>query len=144
MQQSSRVIFKPDGGRDGPSDDDASSDGPPSESIFIDGAQCNSNTTDTTIPKPSGQVTRLKRDGYNLQDKLKWKADFYYEVQVRIILLSTQIMNLTPKQNCLHGLASIHLNLNSTFTKQNSAKVKKVFDEVSMTPVEGLPVITDD
>jgi hypothetical protein len=38
-------------------------------------------------------VTRLKRDGYNLQDKLKWKADFYYEVQVRIILLSTQIID---------------------------------------------------
>jgi hypothetical protein len=92
VQRLSRVIFKPDGSRDGPSND-ASSDGPSSDAIFIDGAQCNTNTTDTTIPKPSGQVTRLKRDSYNLQDKLKWKADFYYEVQVRIILLSTQIID---------------------------------------------------
>jgi hypothetical protein len=93
MQRSSRVIFKPDGSKDGPSDDDASSNGPSSDTIFIDGAQCNTSTADTTIPKPSGQVTRLKRDGYNLQDKLKWKADFYYEVQVRIILLLTQIID---------------------------------------------------
>jgi hypothetical protein len=74
---SSRVIFKPNGGREGLSDDD-----PSSGAIFIDGAP--RNTNDTAIPKPSGQVTRLKRDGYNLQDKLKWKTDFYYEIQVRI------------------------------------------------------------
>ena len=76
VEWSTRVIFKPDGGiREGPSDDSPSPD-----AIFLNGAPC--NNTDTTIPKPSGQVTRLKRDGYNLQDKLKWKADFYYEVQV--------------------------------------------------------------
>jgi hypothetical protein len=77
VQWSSRVIFKPDGSTEGPSDDDDHSG-----AIFIDGAHRNISTTDTTIPKPSGQVTRLKRDGYNLQDKLKWKGDFYYEVQV--------------------------------------------------------------
>jgi hypothetical protein len=76
VQWSSRVIFKPDGSTDRPSDDN--------HAIFIDGAPCNVNTTDATIPKPSGQVTRLKRDGYNLQDKLKWNVDFYYEVQVCI------------------------------------------------------------
>jgi hypothetical protein len=87
-QWSSRVIFKPDGSREGPLDDD-----PSSGAIFINGAQCNNDATDATIPKPSGQVTRLKRDGYNLQDKLKWKPDFYYEVQVCIFPLSTQIVD---------------------------------------------------
>jgi hypothetical protein len=87
-QQSSRVIFKPDGSRDGPFDDDDAS-----HNIFTDSAQINTNAIDITIPKPSGQVTRLKRDGYNLQDKLKWKPDFYYEVQVCAATLSTLIVD---------------------------------------------------
>jgi hypothetical protein len=136
VEWSSRVIFKPNGGREGPSDDDPSSAG-----IFIDGAPCDTN--DTAIPKPSGQVTRLKRDGYNLQDKLKWKTDFYYEVQVCMPLVDSGL-RLTLEQNYLHGLASIHLNLNATYTKQSSVKVKKVFDEVSLILVGKPLVIADD
>jgi hypothetical protein len=59
----------------------------------MNGVLNDATDADATIPKPSGQVTRLKRDGYNLQDKLKWKPDFYYEVQVCMFLLSTQIVD---------------------------------------------------
>lgn len=34
------------------------------------------------IPKPSGQCGRLKRDGYSLEDTLKW-GDDYQKIYVR-------------------------------------------------------------
>ena len=34
------------------------------------------------IPKPPGEVTRLNRGGYNLQDKLNFSQAHYKEVQV--------------------------------------------------------------
>jgi hypothetical protein len=74
----SRTIFKPEGSlqtRDEEAD------------VFID--DVSDNTSDTLISKPSGQVTRLRRDGYNLLDKLKWKHEFYLDVQVRFISIPT-------------------------------------------------------
>ena len=34
------------------------------------------------IPKPHGEVSRINRGGYNLQDKLGWPAADYEEIQV--------------------------------------------------------------
>jgi hypothetical protein len=42
------------------------------------------------------------------------------------------------EQNYIHGLASTHLNLNSTFPKQDVVKVQKVFDEVNSTDINYL------
>ena len=35
------------------------------------------------IPKPHGEVSRINRGGYNLQDKLGWPAADYEEIRVR-------------------------------------------------------------
>jgi hypothetical protein len=45
---------------------------------------------DPLVPKPSGEVTRISRDGYNLRKELGWKPDFYTRVQVRSSLLLLQ------------------------------------------------------
>jgi hypothetical protein len=76
---SSRVIFKPDGGLIRIRNEGAN-DNTPINDVFLDDTPC--DATDSLISKPSGQVTRLNRDGYNLEDKLRWKHDFYSEVQV--------------------------------------------------------------
>ena len=40
--------------------------------------------SDPLVRKPSGEVTWISRDGYNLRKELRWKQDFYTEVQVCI------------------------------------------------------------
>jgi hypothetical protein len=52
--------------------------------IFQDDAPALHRVTgDPLIPKPSGEVSRISRDGYNLRKELGWKPDFYTQVQVR-------------------------------------------------------------
>ena len=38
--------------------------------------------TDTKVPKPKGELSRLKRGGYSLKAVLTWDDEFYYKVQV--------------------------------------------------------------
>ncbi|OBZ65917.1 hypothetical protein A0H81_14171 [Grifola frondosa] len=68
------------------------------------------NRAESRIQKPSGEVTRLSQEGYNLRNVLGWECDLYDEVQ-----------------STLHRLAAEHLNLDSTFTKQNAKNVETVF-----------------
>jgi hypothetical protein len=42
------------------------------------------------IAKPSGEVTRLKRDGYNLSDVLKWPNDQYDRIQASLSNVQTR------------------------------------------------------
>ena len=40
---------------------------------------------DDSIPKPEGEATRIKRNGYNLKAKLGWGTERYNEIQVRCV-----------------------------------------------------------
>ncbi|KAI0925155.1 hypothetical protein AcW2_005836 [Taiwanofungus camphoratus] len=65
------------------------------------------------VPKPSGEVTRLLWDGYNLQDMLQWDEKRYTDVQ-----------------NTIHESAAKHLVLGDSLTKQDNDKLKLVYREV--------------
>ncbi|KAH7902874.1 hypothetical protein BJ138DRAFT_1120993 [Hygrophoropsis aurantiaca] len=64
------------------------------------------------VPKPKGEVTRISRDGYNLLTALGWTSDQYTEIQ-----------------SYLQKLAGKHLDLQSTFKKQNQLKLARFQDE---------------
>ncbi|KIJ09722.1 hypothetical protein PAXINDRAFT_17198 [Paxillus involutus ATCC 200175] len=46
------------------------------------------------IPKPRGEVSRINRGGYNLQDKLGWPAVEYDEIRTFVIHLAREHLNL--------------------------------------------------
>ncbi|EIW81971.1 hypothetical protein CONPUDRAFT_152864 [Coniophora puteana RWD-64-598 SS2] len=70
------------------------------------------STSGVQISKPKGEVTRLKRDGYNLQDALGWSDDHYADVQRH-----------------LQDLATKHLNPTKTFKAQTAEAFSKLCDE---------------
>jgi hypothetical protein len=39
-------------------------------------------TADAKVPKPKGELSRLKRGGYSLKAALAWDDEFYHKVQV--------------------------------------------------------------
>lgn len=81
--------------------------------------------------KPHGEVTRVGRNGYNLQAALGWTDKFYAEVQVRstiIATLTTYLIYLVELS--IHELARVHLDTRLSFAMQKKDLVKKVFEEV--------------
>ncbi|KLO05298.1 hypothetical protein SCHPADRAFT_1002982 [Schizopora paradoxa] len=66
------------------------------------------------VPKPSGEVGRIKRNGYNLKTflcNIGWTADEYNDVQ-----------------KCMRELAKAHLNTDEILTKQSKKALSKVND----------------
>ncbi|EJD34211.1 hypothetical protein AURDEDRAFT_176742 [Auricularia subglabra TFB-10046 SS5] len=61
------------------------------------------------IPKPAGQVTRIKRGGYTLISALGWDNDQYKRVQLLV-----------------HSLAEDHLDTARSYAKQDSEKLEHV------------------
>ncbi|KAG6372573.1 hypothetical protein JVT61DRAFT_7686 [Boletus reticuloceps] len=47
------------------------------------------------IPKPRGEVSRINRGGYNLQEKLGWPATDYEEIRGFVIQLAREYLNTT-------------------------------------------------
>ncbi|TDL14216.1 hypothetical protein BD410DRAFT_690029, partial [Rickenella mellea] len=74
--------------------------------------QTSGGTNAQLIPKPTGEVTRQSRGGYNLEAELGWDRQLYTTIQSHI-----------------HSLAGMHLNLSGTFSKQDNAKLLIVYDE---------------
>ncbi|KZT01430.1 uncharacterized protein LAESUDRAFT_763691 [Laetiporus sulphureus 93-53] len=66
-------------------------------------------TGQAMIRKPSGEVTRLAREGYNLRGALGWTEGVYSEVQASV-----------------HKLADLQLKPVS-FSKQSSADIQRVY-----------------
>lgn len=82
------------------------------------------------IHKPSGEVTRLSREGYNLRDALGWTEAVYSDVQVRLLLNDrSSDITLNDLQTAIHKLADSHLKPVS-FSKQSTADLQKVYDLV--------------
>ncbi|EJD34478.1 hypothetical protein AURDEDRAFT_176478 [Auricularia subglabra TFB-10046 SS5] len=66
------------------------------------------------IPKPAGQVTRLREGGYTLISALRWDPEQYKRVQ-----------------GVVHGLAVAHLDTAKSYARQESGKVALVCQLVS-------------
>jgi hypothetical protein len=71
--------------------------------LLILTCQCSNTSRSAStsqIPKPKGQVRRIRRGGYTLKQVLSWEPKFYSEVQVCLILY---VVGFTA-----HGLTEIH------------------------------------
>ncbi|KAG1787895.1 hypothetical protein EV424DRAFT_1339353 [Suillus variegatus] len=64
------------------------------------------------ILKPRGEVSRLNRGGYNLQEKLGWSLSEYEDIRSFVIHLARE-----------------HLNVQRSWKAQLTPKLKKVFSE---------------
>ncbi|KLO04504.1 hypothetical protein SCHPADRAFT_1003275 [Schizopora paradoxa] len=62
------------------------------------------------IPKPPGEVSRISRGGYNLEEKLGWSKSEYGKVQKGI-----------------RELAKAHLNMTAILSEQDENSLKTVF-----------------
>jgi hypothetical protein len=78
------VVFRPD--TEAPRYPDISLTNFPTD-IFEDNApEIFRVPSDPLVRKPSGEVTRISRDGYNLRKELRWRPEFYTEVQVHSVV----------------------------------------------------------
>ena len=64
--------------------------------------QGSSTTAKILISKPHGEVSRISRGGYNLQEKLGWSATDYEEI--RVSTLTANLISLKALSN--RGLSS--------------------------------------
>lgn len=94
------------------------------------------------IPKPPGEVTRLKRGGYNLQDQLQWDEQQYHSVQVSISLYWFFFVFNTSRQKTLGALCDDMLDLTQTWPKQRSAKKKKITEAASKATAMSIAMLT--
>ncbi|EJD44639.1 hypothetical protein AURDEDRAFT_166428 [Auricularia subglabra TFB-10046 SS5] len=69
-------------------------------------------TPPSAIPKPPGQVTRIRRGGYKLVDKLGWDKNRYRAAQEKI-----------------HELAKKYLDLRLPYSDQDPVRLQKLCDE---------------
>ncbi|KIJ58206.1 hypothetical protein HYDPIDRAFT_44576 [Hydnomerulius pinastri MD-312] len=65
------------------------------------------------IPKPRGEVSRINRGGYNLQDKLGWPVVKYNEIQAFVIHLARE-----------------YLTTRKPWGKQSKEQLQVVFEKV--------------
>jgi len=83
----------------------------------------------TLILKPRGEVSRINRGGYNLQDKLGWPATDYKEIRVTPLtppdflcwLISPRRLSIRLSENILwypnHGVGNLKTNLELSSAK---------------------------
>jgi hypothetical protein len=83
------------------------------------------------IPKPRGEVSRINRGGYNLQDTLGWPSSEYEEIRVSD-LCNCNFSLLCPviSQNFVTHLAREYLKLNKSWSKQSKSSVTVLYQEV--------------
>lgn len=56
------------------------------------------------IPKPRGEVSRISRGGYNLQEALGWPASEYEETRVRVLTAVVYcLFNFFPRRPLFHS-----------------------------------------
>jgi hypothetical protein len=86
------------------------------------------------IPKPRGEVSRISRGGYNLQEALGWPAAEYEETRVRI--LPTVVYCLFNYfffvQAFVSQLAREYLKVNKSWRFQAQPKLALVYAEVGI------------
>lgn len=90
------------------------------------------------ILKPRGDVSRISRGGYNLQDKLGWPPNEYEEVRVSMIHVY-QIWSLSTQQAFIVHLAREHLAVRKPWSRQLKEQLQIVFVKVGSHPLV-LPV----
>ena len=92
------------------------------------------STTTALIPKPEGEVTRLKRGGYSLETTLGWSHERYVEIQVSqfvcLLLLEGLTRAIEKSQNHIHELVNTHLKKSLPITKQNTKQLRLVCKKV--------------
>lgn len=87
--------------------------------------------TKTKILKPRGEVSRINRGGYNLQEKLGWPATDYEEVRVSNSPSPLIVHYMMSGQTFVIQLAREHLSIAKPWSKQKQESLKAVFVEVS-------------
>lgn len=84
------------------------------------------------IPKPSGEVSRLARGGYNLRSKLEWEITEYKARQVSL-MLSIFIRALTLLQIIVRDVANNILDTTETWAAQKATKKNEFLKAVCLS-----------
>jgi hypothetical protein len=92
------------------------------------------------IPKPRGDVSRIKRGGYNLHEALGWPSSDYEETRVRVLTPTSYDSPLTIilLQTFVVHLAREHLKVNKSWRSQSKASLTIVYAEVGTHLVSSL------
>ncbi|KAG1858601.1 hypothetical protein C8R48DRAFT_546203, partial [Suillus tomentosus] len=79
------------------------------------------------IPKPRGDVSRIKRGGYNLSEALGWPSSDYEETRTFVVQLARE-----------------HLNINKSWSSQTKTGLTIVYAEVGKETVSCLDRYEDN
>lgn len=85
------------------------------------------------IQKPRGEVSRISRGGYNLQETLGWSSSEYEEIRVsghRSILLFAEHHITSHLQSFVVHLAREYLKVNQSWKKQSRSSLILLYEEV--------------
>lgn len=107
-----------------------------SESVLSDLSDCsgepNPEASQALIKKPTGEVARKGRNGYNLEEALDWDSNTFKDLRVRCISIIIHL--LTPFiQSLVHKLVVIYLDEKKCFSEQDKDKVVSVIEKVTRT-----------
>ncbi|KLO03917.1 hypothetical protein SCHPADRAFT_795801, partial [Schizopora paradoxa] len=83
--------------------------------------------TKATIPKPHGEVSRLSRGGYNLEEALGWSKNEYATIQKEI-----------------REIAKDYLDMTAIFSEQEKTKLTMVYEKARRPrSTERFPILRD-
>jgi hypothetical protein len=81
------------------------------------------------IPKPCGEVGRLSRNGYKLENVLGWKEEQYHDVQVNLNA-SFVVYNAHAIQRFVREQVNLYLSKDISFSKQPETALKCICENV--------------